>query len=624
MTTPDQRHALGKLILGAIGVAYGDIGTSPLYAIREVFGGPHPLAPDKPHVLGILSLIFWSVTIVVSLKYIVLMLRADNRGEGGSLALLALVSRATHGTKLAFWVLVLGVFAAALFYGDSMITPAISVLSAVEGLQVAAPGLSPFIVPLTLVILAGLFLIQRYGTTILGALFGPVTCLWFAALAVTGLLGIAERPEVLFAIDPRHAVNFFLLDGWTAFLALGSVMLALTGAEALYADLGHFGKRAIRIAWFALVLPALLLNYFGQGALLLDDASAVDNPFYRLVPTAAQLPMLVLATLATVIASQAVISGAFSMTRQAIQLGLLPRMRIIHTSPEEIGQIYLPFVNWGLCVFVMALVFGFRSSSNLASAYGIAVSGTMIISTLLVGIVMFLIWRWRPWLAALVLLGLFIVDVAFFAANLTKVAHGGWFPLAIGCAAFVLLTTWKRGRDLVAARQRADAMPVKLFLRSIASKPIYRVPGTAVFMTGARDGVPHALLHNLKHNKVLHDTVVILTVSTREIPHVPDAERLELTALGSNFYRLILHYGFMDDPDVPRALLLARDHGLNVVATEVSYFLGRETLVPSVTPGMAPWREHLFAWMSRNAATAMEFFRLPTNRVVELGTQIEI
>lgn len=624
MTTPDQRHALGKLILGAIGVAYGDIGTSPLYAIREVFGGPHPLAPDKPHVLGILSLIFWSVTIVVSLKYIVLMLRADNRGEGGSLALLALVSRATHGTKLAFWVLVLGVFAAALFYGDSMITPAISVLSAVEGLQVAAPGLSAFIVPLTLVILAGLFLIQRYGTTILGALFGPVTCLWFAALAVTGLLGIAERPEVLFAIDPRHAVNFFLLDGWTAFLALGSVMLALTGAEALYADLGHFGKRAIRIAWFALVLPALLLNYFGQGALLLDDGSAVDNPFYRLVPAAAQLPMLVLATLATVIASQAVISGAFSMTRQAIQLGLLPRMRIIHTSPEEIGQIYLPFVNWGLCVFVMALVFGFRSSSNLASAYGIAVSGTMIISTLLVGIVMFLIWRWRPWLAALVLLGLFIVDVAFFAANLTKVAHGGWFPLAIGCAAFVLLTTWKRGRDLVAARQRADAMPVKLFLRSIASKPIYRVPGTAVFMTGARDGVPHALLHNLKHNKVLHDTVVILTVSTREIPHVPDAERLELTALGSNFYRLILHYGFMDDPDVPRALLLARDHGLNVVATEVSYFLGRETLVPSVTPGMAPWREHLFAWMSRNAATAMEFFRLPTNRVVELGTQIEI
>lgn len=624
MTTPDQRHALGKLILGAIGVAYGDIGTSPLYAIREVFGGPHPLAPDKPHVLGILSLIFWSVTIVVSLKYIVLMLRADNRGEGGSLALLALVSRATHGTKLAFWVLVLGVFAAALFYGDSMITPAISVLSAVEGLQVAAPGLSAFIVPLTLVILAGLFLIQRYGTTILGALFGPVTCLWFAALAVTGLLGIAERPEVLFAIDPRHAVNFFLLDGWTAFLALGSVMLALTGAEALYADLGHFGKRAIRIAWFALVLPALLLNYFGQGALLLDDGSAVDNPFYRLVPAAAQLPMLVLATLATVIASQAVISGAFSMTRQAIQLGLLPRMRIIHTSPEEIGQIYLPFVNWGLCVFVMALVFGFRSSSNLASAYGIAVSGTMIISTLLVGIVMFLIWRWRPWLAALVLLGLFIVDVAFFAANLTKVAHGGWFPLAIGCAAFVLLTTWKRGRDLVAARQRADAMPVKLFLRSIASKPIYRVPGTAVFMTGARDGVPHALLHNLKHNKVLHDTVVILTVSTREIPHVPDAERLELTALGSNFYRLILHYGFMDDPDVPRALLLARDHGLNVVATEVSYFLGRETLVPSVTPGMAPWREHLFAWMERNAATAMEFFRLPTNRVVELGTQIEI
>ena len=624
MTTPDQRHALGKLILGAIGVAYGDIGTSPLYAIREVFGGPHPLAPDKPHVLGILSLIFWSVTIVVSLKYIVLMLRADNRGEGGSLALLALVSRATHGTKLAFWVLVLGVFAAALFYGDSMITPAISVLSAVEGLQVAAPGLSAFIVPVTLVILAGLFLIQRYGTTILGALFGPVTCLWFAALAVTGLLGIAERPEVLFAIDPRHAVNFFLLDGWTAFLALGSVMLALTGAEALYADLGHFGKRAIRIAWFALVLPALLLNYFGQGALLLNDASAVDNPFYRLVPAAAQLPMLVLATLATVIASQAVISGAFSMTRQAIQLGLLPRMRIIHTSPEEIGQIYLPFVNWGLCVFVMALVFGFRSSSNLASAYGIAVSGTMIISTLLVGIVMFLIWRWRPWLAALVLLGLFIVDVAFFAANLTKVAHGGWFPLAIGCAAFVLLTTWKRGRDLVAARQRADAMPVELFLRSIASKPIYRVPGTAVFMTGARDGVPHALLHNLKHNKVLHDTVVILTVSTREIPHVPDAERLELTALGSNFYRLILHYGFMDDPDVPRALLLARDHGLNVVAMEVSYFLGRETLVPSVTPGMAPWREHLFAWMSRNAATAMEFFRLPTNRVVELGTQIEI
>jgi KUP system potassium uptake protein len=624
MTAPDQRQALGKLILGAIGVVYGDIGTSPLYAMREVFGGPHPLAPDRAHILGILSLIFWSVTIVVSLKYTVLMLRADNRGEGGSLALLALVSKVTHGTPLAFWVLVLGVFAGALFYGDSMLTPAISVLSAVEGLQVAAPAVSSLVVPVTLVILAGLFLIQRHGTGIVGALFGPVMCLWFVVLAGLGIMGIAEQPEVLVALDPRHAVRFFLLDGWLAFLALGSVVLALTGAEALYADMGHFGKRSIRIAWFAFALPALMLNYFGQGALLIGDPGAIDSPLYRLVPEGWRLAMLVLATCATIIASQAVISGAFSVTRQAIQLGLLPRMRIVHTSAEEIGQIYLPFINWMLCVFVMALVFGFQSSSNLASAYGVAVTGTMMIDTILVGLVMFLLWRWPPWLAGLAFAGLFAVDLAFFTANATKIAHGGWFPLAIGCAAFVLLTTWKRGRDLVAQRQRADAMPLDLFLRSLGSKSIVRVPGTAVFLTGATEGVPHALLHNLKHNKVLHETVVILTVVTEEIPHVPDKEKLELTPLDSRFYRLVVHYGFMDDPDVPRALVLAKHHGLAFKAMEVSYFLGRETLVPSIRPGMAPWREHLFAWMSRNAATAMEFFRLPTNRVVELGTQIEI
>ncbi len=624
MTAPEKRQALGKLIFGAIGVVYGDIGTSPLYALRECFGGPHPLTPDKAHIFGILSLIFWSVTIVVSLKYVVLMLRADNRGEGGSLALLALVSKVTHGTRLAFWMLVLGVFAGALFYGDSMITPAISVLSAVEGLRVTTPGISSLIVPITLAILALLFVIQRHGSGVVGALFGPVMCLWFAALAAIGIMGIVDRPEILWALDPRHAVRFFMLDGWIAFLALGSVVLALTGAEALYADMGHFGKQAIRIAWFALVLPALLLNYFGQGAMLLDNPTAIDSPFYRLVPEAARLPVLVLATLAAIIASQAVISGAFSVTRQAIQLGLLPRMQIIHTSAKEIGQIYLPFVNWTLCLFVMALVFGFQSSSNLASAYGVAVTGTMVIDTMLVGIVMFLLWRWPVWLAGLAFAGLIIVDLAFFAANATKITHGGWFPLAIGLVAFVLLTTWKRGRDLVTARQRADAMPLELFLRSIDSRKTMRVPGTAVFLTGATEGVPHALLHNLKHNKVLHETVVILTVLTEEIPHVPDKEKVELTSLDGQFYRLVVHYGFMDDPDVPRALVLARHDGLNFKAMEVSFFLGRETLVPSVKPGMAPWREHLFAWMSRNAESAMAFFRLPTNRVVELGTQIEI
>lgn len=619
----DGKKSLAPLILSAIGVVYGDIGTSPLYAIKECFAGPHPLTPDRLHVLGVLSLTFWSLMLVVSLKYVTFIMRADNRGEGGSLALLALVSRITHGSRLSFPLTILGIFGAALFYGDSMITPAISVLSAVEGLEVATPAFKTFVVPLTVVILVSLFLVQRYGSGTIGLLFGSITSVWFGTIALLGIISIAGEPGVLAAIDPRHAIRFFALEGWNAFLALGSVVLVVTGCEALYADMGHFGRRAIRLSWFLFVLPALMLNYFGQGALLLRSPEAIENPFYYLTPKWALLPMVGLATMATIIASQAVISGAFSMTQQAIQLGLLPRMRIIHTSAKEIGQIYVPFINWSLLFFVIALVLGFGSSSNLASAYGVAVTGTMMMASILIGAVMFWRWRWPYWIATALLTLFITVDAAFFSATAAKILHGGWFPLAIGIVTFVLLTTWKRGRAIVMEHIQHDTLPIKAFIKS-AAPGVTRVPGTAIFMTSNPMAVPYALLHNLKHNRILHERVVLLTIHTEEIPHVPEAGRLKVEPLGEGFYQLHVNYGFMDDPDIPAALTKTSHPDLSFNMMETSFFLNRETLIPSLNPGMALWREHLFAWMSRNSASTMEFFRLPVNRVVELGAQIQI
>jgi KUP system potassium uptake protein len=614
---------LAVLILGAIGIVFGDIGTSPLYAIKESFAGAHPLPLDVPHIHGVLSLVFWSLTIIVSLKYCMLMMRIDNRGEGGSLALLSLVTRVMQGGRGAVVITALGIFAATLFYGDSMLTPAISVLSAVEGLQVLSPDLADVVIPATVAILVFLFAIQSIGTTKIGFLFGPIVILWFAALAAVGILNIAAAPGILAALNPMYALDFFLRDGWIAFLAMGSVFLAVTGAEALYADMGHFGPKSIRLGWFWLVFPALMLNYLGQGALLLNDPAAIANPFYKAVPEWGLIPMIVLATAATVIASQAVISGAFSITRQAIQLGFLPRMATIHTSEREQGQIYMPFVNWALMVSVIALVLGFQSSSNLAAAYGVAVTGTMLITTILFSIIIFKVWRWNP-VASVIVVGLFLaIDLSFFAACITKVTHGGWFPLVVGLAAFTLLMTWKKGRALLMRRMEGDVLPVETFLNSLGNS-VTRVRGTAVFLTAHTEGIPHALLHNLKHNKVIHERVVLLTVLIDDVPHLPDSQRIEVTHIGRRFYRVLVRYGYMDDTDVPAALKCATGLDLAPQDMDTSYFLGRETLIPSARPGMALWREGLFAWMTRNATSAMDFFKLPPNRVVELGTQVEI
>ena len=618
-----RAQSIATLMLGAIGVVYGDIGTSPLYAFKECFSGTHPLPADAEHVLGVLSLVFWSVTIVVSFKYTMLMMRADHLGQGGSLALLALVEVITRKTWLAPVVTVLGIFAAALFYGDSMITPAISVLSAVEGLEVALPGVERFIIPITVAILVFLFMIQASGTARIARFFAPVMVVWFIVLAVIGAVNIAQAPGVVAALNPIYAVRFFVNDGMYAFLALGSVVLALTGAEALYADMSHFGCKPIRRAWFMFVGPSLIINYFGQGALLLNNPAAAANPFFEMAPQWGALPMVGLAACATVIASQAVISGAFSVTRQAMQLGFLPRMSTIHTSATEEGQIYIPFVNWTLMVSVLVLVLGFQSSTKLAAAYGVAVTGTMMIDTLLLAFVIFMLWRWSLWQGILVVSVLLLVDLAFFAANITKIANGGWFPLAIGVVAFIFLVTWKKGRALLAARLHEEAMPVETFLNSLG-KSVTRVAGTAIFMTGGADGVPHALLHNMKHNKVLHERVIFLTVVTDGIPHVDASARIMLQHLGRRFYRVILRFGYLDDTDVPAALKLAQPLGLELNEMDTSYFLGRETLISSARPGMAVWREGLFSWMSRSATSAMVFFKLPVNRVVELGTQVEI
>jgi KUP system potassium uptake protein len=611
-----------KLALGALGVVFGDIGTSPLYALRDTFGGHHPLPLDRLHVFGIVSLMFWSMMLIVTIKYVTIIMRADNRGEGGSLALLALINQHVPGRKWSAGIVLLGVFATSLFYGDSMITPAVSVLGAIEGVAVYNPALEDLIVPLVVAILVGLFLLQARGTARVAALFGPMMLIYFATIAVLGGVSIAAMPQVVEALSPHHAVAMFIADPWRGFLAMGAAVLAVTGAEALYADMGHFGRGPIRISWLSLVYPALTLNYLGQAALLLRDPAAVESPFYLLAPQWFQWPLLLIASGAAIIASQAVISGAFSVTQQAIQLGFMPRMSIKHTSETAAGQIYIPVLNWGLMIAVIVLVLMFQRSENLTAAYGIAVTGAMLIDNFLLAVVLFGMWKWKPWLAVPLLAVFFALDGAYLAANLTKIPEGGWVPLLMGVAIFTLLTTWSRGRALMRQNMVEGYIPMEVFTKS-AHTSAARVPGTAVFMASSGKGVPSALLHNIKHNKVLHERVVILTVSIEDVPYV-EGERAELKDLGQGFYRLVLHYGFLEETDVPAALKQVKMDGGPFDMMQTSFFLSRQTLIAAKKPGMAIWREKLFAWMLRNAASAMEFFRLPTNRVVELGSQVEI
>ena len=624
-----RRSAKLKLAVGAIGIVFGDIGTSPIYAFRETFVGPHPLAIDDLHILGVVSLIFWSMTIVVSLQYVTVLLRADNKGEGGTLALVAMIGRYIGKSRYNWLTVLLAVAATSLFYGDSMITPAISVLSAVEGLTTVEASLSKWVVPIALVLLIGLFFLQKRGTTKVGTLFAPIMLLYFLTLAVLGVWHIFDYPAILIALNPWYAVQFFMIDKTLAFLALGSVVLAVTGAEALYSDMGHFGRGPMRLSWFAFVMPCLLLNYFGQGAMIIGmgDASAaqaIENPFFFMAPEMLRLPLVLLATAATFIASQAVISGAFSVTHQAVQLGFIPRLSILHTSHEQHGQIYIPLVNWALMIAVILLVLFFRTSSNLASAYGIAVTGAMTIDTCLMGVLLMAVWKWKWWYAVPVTLLFFLVDGAYFTSNMTKVPDGGWFPLIIAAFAFTLLTTWAKGRRLMKARMAEVGLPLDIFAKS-GRNSTAKVPGTAIFMNSGANGTPSALLHNIKHNKVLHDRVVVLTVSIADVPYVDEVDRTGVTSLGDGFYRVVVRYGFMEETDVPGALKrLDNMCGGPFEIMQTSFFLSRQTLLPSEHPGMALWREKLFAWMMRNAATPMEFFRLPTNRVVELGSQVEI
>ncbi len=618
------KHIL-PLAIGAIGVVYGDIGTSPLYTLRLCFTADGPLALTPAHVVGVLSLIFWSVMIIVTIKYATIIMRADNQGQGGILALMALALQKPRSKRQHAILLMLGVAGAALFYGDGIITPAISVLSAIEGLKVATPLFEPYIVPITAVIVVALFSVQRRGTAMVGAFFGPIVCLWFVVLAVLGLVQIVQEPGVLRGLSPHYAVGFFVETPVVAFVVLGAVVLAVTGAEALYADMGHFGRRPIRLSWLYLVFPALMLNYFGQGALLIRDPGAVDNPFFRLVPGWGLYPLVVLATLATIIASQAVISGAFSLTRQAVQLGLCPRLEIRHTSESEIGQIYIPQVNWLLLACILALIFGFKSSDNLASAYGIAVTGTMMIDTLVAFVVARSHWAWTLPKSLLIFGGLLVVDLAFVSSNLLKIVQGGWFPLAIGWLILQLLVTWQRGRKILVTQLRDIAVPLDGFLARVSDRHPLRVPGTAVFLTADANNVPFCLLHNLKHNKVLHQRVILLSVTTESVPVVRERDRLEIDDLGKGFHRLLVRYGFTESPNVPRVLAAAAERmGFAFNMMEISFFLGREKLVASKRPHMSGWRERLFIWLQRNAVSATDFFRIPSNRVVELGAQVEV
>ncbi len=615
---------LTGLSLTALGVVYGDIGTSPLYALRECFYGLHAVPATSDNILGVLSLIFWSLIFVISIKYLVFILQADNQGEGGVLALTALITPVRSFAQGSRWLIMLGLFGAALLYGDGMITPAISVLSAVEGLEIATPLLKPYVIPITIVILIGLFQIQQRGTAGIGAVFGSVMLVWFLALSMLGIAHIIQEPRVLSAVNPLHCVSFFLQNKWHGFLVLGAVFLVMTGGEALYADMGHFGTRPIRVTWFLVVLPALLINYFGQGALLMRDPSAAINPLYQMAPRWALYPMVILATMATIIASQAVISGTFSLTMQAVQLGYSPRLDIAHTSARKIGQIYIPAINWGLMIACVGLVAGFRTSSNLAAAYGVAVTTTMVITSMLFYFVVRNRWKWSRPVALLLCASFLVFDLSFFGANISKIAHGGWFALLIAALAFMLMSTWKTGRRILAQRLQQESFPIKTFINSIQSHSVVRVPGTAVFMYSNPSGTPSALLHNLKHNKVMHERVVILTVVTEGVPYVAEEGRMDLEQLGQGIYRMVIHYGFMENPDIPKVLDGVKTEDLEFKPLETTFFLGRETLIASKKPGMAMWRRKLFIWMSNNARSATYFYGLPANRVVELGTHIDL
>lgn len=622
-----RESSTAALTLLALGIVYGDIGTSPLYAVKATFHPVHGIPLNAVSILGGLSAIFWSLMIIVSLKYVTLMMRASNKGEGGIMALLALASTAIRDRpRWTMPIMLLGLVGAALFYGDAVLTPAISVLSAIEGLEVGTSAFKPYVIPIAVIVLMTLFIFQRYGTAVVGALFGPICVLWFLALATVGVYHIAQNAVVLRAIDPVYALGFITEHGFASFVVLGSVLLAITGAEALYADMGHFGKGPIRIAWFGLVLPSLVLNYFGQGALLIANPQAIENPFFLAYPDWMLYPMVGLATAATVIASQATISGAYSITKQAIQLGYLPRMNVLHTSVKQIGQIYIPGVNWVLLAAVVAAVVGFGSSTKLASAYGVAVMGTMLVTTFLAFFVIRFGWGYNLFLCIFATGFFVLVDAAFFSASLVKVAEGGWFPLTMGAVVLTVMLTWRRGREILLARLKKTSVPLEPFLKSLFDNPPQRVPGTAVFLTSTPKAVPHALLHNLAHNKVLHERVVFLTVTVKDVPFVPEVERVNIEPLGHECYRIMVYFGFKDKTDITQVLELCREHELEFQMLQTSFFLSRETVIPSVRngEGMALWRERLFAAMARNAASAVEYFNIPANRVIELGTQIEI
>ena len=625
MTSEHKKSSLAGLTVAAVGIVYGDIGTSPLYTLKTIFDPEHGLALNTFNLIGIVSLIFWGLTMIVSLKYVTLMLRADNRGEGGIMALMALALNSVNKiSKWHFPLMMLGVFGATMFYGDSVITPAISVLSAIEGLEVAAPGLTRYVVPLTIIVLVALYAVQKRGTAGIGRWFGPIMLVWFVAIAVMGVINIIKAPAILAALNPLHAFAFMLQNRFIAFVALGAVVLAFTGAEALYADMGHFGKKPIRAAWFLIVFPALALNYLGQGGLLITHPEAIANPFFQQLGSWSVYPLVVLSTMATVIASQATISGTFSMSKQAIALGLLPRMRVLHTSESEIGQIYIPAVNWIQLIVVLGAVIGFGSSDKLAGAYGIAVTATMLCTTILT----FFLTRYRWHLPLAVCFGatgfFIIMDIMLFSATTLKLLHGGWFPLLLGAVLFTIMLTWQRGRELVFENLQKHAIPLDDFLASLFVAPPTRVYGTAIFLRGESDGVPHALLHNLSHNKVLHERVVFLTVHMREVPWVPLQEQASVQQLGHNCFQLNIQYGFKDEPDIPKVMAQCEQHGLPFEMMETSFFIARQTVISAPGGGMAPWREHLYVAMSRNARGAADYYQIPSNRVIELGTQVEI
>ena len=620
-----KQESIPALTVAALGVVFGDIGTSPLYALKEGMSPAHGIALTQASVYGVLSLIVWTLTLVVTVKYAMIVMRADNHGEGGMLSIMSLASKGLpSNSRRRLAIITLCLIGASLFYGDSVVTPAISVISAVEGLEVISPRLHPYVLPIALLILFLLFFVQKLGTGKVGKFFGPITVLWFSSLAAVGIYQIAQNPAVLVALSPTYAVAFVISDPFKSFILLGSVFLAVTGVEALYADMGHFGKKPIRLAWFIAVFPALILCYFGQGALLIANPAAIQNPFYLAVPEWGRIPMVFLATAATVIASQATISGAFSLTAQAMKLGYTPRMRVLYTSATEKGQVYVPFINWAVFTMVVVLVLVFKTSSNMAAAYGIAVAGTMVVTSIMVSIVAVRVWKWKPWAYVPMIIGLLVIDSGFLSSNLLKIPDGGWFPALMGLVIYLLLVTWKQGRALVARRLAEDSLPLIPFIESVAIAPPHRAMGTAVFMTTTPNILPHALLHNLKHNQVLHEQVVLLTVRTEEVPRVAAGKKLEVDLLDAGFVQVVAHVGYQEDIDIEALLKSCEMRGLHVEPMLTSYFLSRENVIPTDMPGMALWREYLFVWMYKNGARASDFFRIPANRVVELGTQVEI